>query len=200
MATTDWNLQSRSNACTRCDTPFADKQTYHTLLTMTPEEGYQRQDLCLDCSQTVQREGVFSYWQAEYRVPPPPPPEPIQKDTAESLLRELIGSDDPAAEGPRYILAVMLERKRQLKHRDTLQEEGGREVLVYEHAATGETFTIADPHLRLDQLEEVQRQVAALLGGETEPAGEEPDANAEETAGDEDVDADAPRNEPPASG
>ncbi len=74
-------------------------------------------------------------------------------------------------------------------------------MLVYEHAATGETFTIADPHLRLDQLEDVQRQVAALLGGEAEPAGEEPDANdAEETASDEDTDADAPGNEPPASG
>jgi hypothetical protein len=54
---------------------------------------------------------------------------------------------------------VMLERKRILKHRDTLEGD----VLVYEHAATGESFAVPDPKLRLDQLEEVQRQVAELL-------------------------------------
>ncbi len=180
MAATDWNLQQRSNACQACTKPFVDKQTYVTLLTMSPEEGYLRKDLCLECGAQAPRDEVFSHWQAEYRVPPPPPPEPIQKDTAESLLRTLAASDDPSAEGPRYILAVMLERKRQLKHRDTIQEEGGREVMVYEHLSTGETFTLVDPHLRLDQLQEVQEQVAALLGGgdqNTDPANDGAEAS-----------------------
>ena len=36
-------------------------------------------------------------------------------------------------------------------------------TLVYEHVKTGEVFVVPDPGLRLDQLEAVQTQVAALL-------------------------------------
>jgi hypothetical protein len=152
---TDWDIQSRSHTCTGCQQPFADKQTYHTLLSQSTT-GYERRDLCANCFQS--REGAISYWQAEYKMPAPPPPEAIQKDTAETLLRKLVEAKDPGKAGACYILAVMLERKRILKHRDTVDD-----TLIYEHAATGESFTVPDPKLRLDQLEEVQRQVAELL-------------------------------------
>lgn len=166
---TEWDIQSRSELCTACQKPFADKATYHTLLAFTTD-GYARRDLCPDCFPTASRDGVFSYWQGEFRVPPPPAPEPIQKETAETLLRKLCESSDPTQAPARYILAVMLERKKILRHRETTTGDEGAEVLVYEHARTGESFTISDPHLRLDQLEEVQRQVAELL----QPAAAKP--------------------------
>jgi hypothetical protein len=159
---TEWDIQPRSHLCTACQQPFADKQDYHTLLSLN-EDGYQRRDLCPICYPSAPREGVVSYWQGEYKMPPPPPVEPIQKDTAETLLRKLVEAKDPGQAGACYILAVMLERKKILKHRDTIQDDAGRDLLVYEHAGNGESFTVLDPHLRLDQLQEVQRQVADLL-------------------------------------
>jgi hypothetical protein len=166
---TEWDIQPRSHTCNGCQQPFADKQTYHTLLSMTAV-GYERRDLCPACFPAASRDGVLSYWQAEYKMPAPPPPEAIQKDTAETLLRKLVESKDPGHAAARYILAVMLERKRILKHRDTVND-----VLVYEHAGTGESFTVPDPHLRLDQLVEVQQQVAELLSPpktEAEPSAD----------------------------
>jgi len=154
---TEWDIQPRSHVCSACQQPFADKQIYHTLLSLAAA-GYERRDLCANCFPAVPREGMSSYWQAEYKMPAPPPPEPIQKDTAETLLRKLVETKDPNRAGACYILAVMLERKRILKHRDTVDD-----MLVYEHGGTGESFTVPDPKLRLDQLEEVQRQVAELL-------------------------------------
>jgi hypothetical protein len=168
---TEWDIQSRADACTKCQRPFADKEPYHTLLG-TDAGGYARRDLCGACFADASRDGVISYWQGEYKLPPPPPPEPIQKETAETLLRKLVESTDPSHEAARYILAVMLERKRILKHRDTVRGENGDELLVYEHARTGESFTLPDPHLRLDQLTRVQEEVAALL----RPAGEKVEA------------------------
>lgn len=177
---TEWDIQSRSHACTGCQNGFADKQAYHTLLSFGAE-GYQRRDLCRECFSQASREGVFSYWQGEYKLPPPPPPEAIQKDTAETLLRKLVAANDPAQAGACYILAVMLERKRILKHRDTTQDAAGNEVLVYEHAQTGESFTVPDPHLRLDQLEDVQRQVADLLQPPAETEAAEPSSDSAAT-------------------
>jgi hypothetical protein len=170
---TEWDIQSRSDACTGCRRPFADKEAYQTLLSMDAA-GYTRRDLCGACFASASRDGIISYWQGEYKMPAPPPPEAIQKETAETLLRKLVESTDPSHAAARYILAVMLERKRILKHRDTVREENGGELLVYEHARTGESFTLPDPHLRLDQLLQVQQEVAALLHPATENAKAEP--------------------------
>lgn len=71
----------------------------------------------------------------------------------------------------------MLERRRLLKARSQAIENGHR-IIVYEHVRTGEVFTIADPGLRLDQLETVQQDVAKLL--EHGPA-EELQASANQT-------------------
>ncbi len=170
---TEWDIQSRADACTACQRPFADKEAYHTLLSVDAT-GYARRDLCGVCYASASRDGVASYWQGEYKLPPPPPPEAIQKETAETLLRKLVESTDPSHAAARYILAVMLERKRILKHRDTVHEKDGNDLLVYEHARTGESFTLPDPHLRLDQLTHVQEEVAALLQPPAEGAKAEP--------------------------
>jgi hypothetical protein len=56
----------------------------------------------------------------------------------------------------------MLERKRLLKVKDQLRQQG-RRLFVYEQPRTGDVFTVLDPELGLDQLDEVQRDVADLL-------------------------------------
>jgi hypothetical protein len=164
---TDWNLQHRDNACHACSQPFADRQPYHTLL--YDERGeYQRQDVCGACwtaqfSQgAAERKGFVSHWQGEFIAPPPAPPDPIQRETAESLLRKLTAQNDPQFRAASFILAVMLERKRLLKVR-AQSHEGGVRIFHYEEPRTGDLFTIPDPNLRLDQLDEVQRQVAQLM-------------------------------------
>ena len=108
-----------------------------------------------------QHTGFISHWQGVYEAPTPPV-DAIQKDTAETLLRKLIELNDPRYVPAGYILAVMLERKRILKIKDQLMREGKR-IFVYEMPRTGDVFTVTDPALRLDQLEEVQRDVANLL-------------------------------------
>jgi hypothetical protein len=162
----DWNIQSRAHACQGCARPFADKQPYHTLL-FDEKQDFSRLDICEPCWQAqfsegaTERKGFVSYWQGIYEVPPAAP-EPIQKENAESLLRRIIELQDVRYAAPGYILAVMLERKRLLKVKEQVMREGQR-VFIYEQPKTGDIFTIADPSLQLNQLEEVQRQVAELL-------------------------------------
>jgi hypothetical protein len=177
MIQEEWDIQARSHVCQACATPFADKATYHTILSFT-QEGYRRLDICQTCwdSQYSQggmdRKGAFSHWRGKYKTPPPPAAEPIQKETAETLLHKLTGSPEPGHAQVRYILAVMLERKRILKHRDTT-DRAGQKILVYEHAKTGESLLIPDPNLSLDQIESVQKQVVDLM---TAPPNSQPQA------------------------
>lgn len=164
----EWNIQSRAQACQACHKLFAHKELFHTLL-FDHKHAYERLDVCGNCWKTqfsqgaTDRKGFVSYWQSVYEVPPADAPDPIQKETAESLLRKLIEQNDPSHAAARFILAVMLERKRLLKVKAQLVEDQQR-VFVYEHVKTGDLFQIPDPNLKLDQLEEVQRDIARLLG------------------------------------
>src|SRR6266487_3688254 len=105
-------------------------------------------------------------------------PDPIRKENAESLLRKVIELNDPKQAAVAYILAVMLERKRLLKVKEQFLRDGQR-VFVYEQPRSGDLFTIPDPNLQLSQLDQVQRDVAALLEQGLDPAaspGAEPAA------------------------
>ena len=163
----EWNIQSRAHACQACGKGFADQQHYYTLLFDLKHE-VQRRDVCEACWQSEHgegardRKGFISHWQGVYEAPPPAPPDAIQKENAESLLRKLMELNEPSYAAAAYILAVMLERKRILKVKDQFKREQQR-IFIYEHPRTGDIFTIADPNLQLNQLEEVQRTVGTLL-------------------------------------
>lgn len=163
----EWNIQSRAHICQSCGKAFADKQQYHTLLS-DEKAGFNRIDVCAQCWEqqfsqgASDRKGFVSHWQGIYEAPPAAPAEPIQKENAESLLRKVIESNDPKYGPAAFILAVMLERKRILKVKEQLVRDGQR-VFIYEQPRTGDLFTITDPGLQLNQLDSVQRDVAALL-------------------------------------
>ena len=162
----EWNIQSRASACEACAQPFADQQPLHTLL-FDELPDLRRMDVCDICWQNQfsqgarDRKGFISHWQGIYEAPAPAV-DPIHKDTAETLLRKLIEQNDPRHAPAGYILAVMLERKRILKVKEQIVRDGKR-VFIYEQPKTSDIFTIGDPNLRLDQLEQVQRDVAQLL-------------------------------------
>jgi len=167
-----------------CGKSFADKESYHTLLVEEKSE-FRRSDVCAACwpakfADAQGQAGLISHWQGVYEAPPPVT-EAIQKDTAETLLRKLIEQNDPQHAPAAYILAVMLERKRILKVKEQIVRDDQR-IFIYEQPKTGDVFTIADPNLRLDQLELVQRDVAALLEHGLNPPAPQPVENANASA------------------
>ena len=58
----------------------------------------------------------------------------------------------------------------------------GHRVFIYEQPGTGDVFTIIDPALQLNQLEQVQRDVAALLEHGLNPPAPEPQPTAADAA------------------
>jgi len=155
-----------SRACQSCARAFEDGEPLDTALLRGPE-GYQRVDLCAECwakewaDPSRRPENFVSHWKSRYRAPRPEA-EPIRKETAEELLRHLIERGEARMAGACFILCVMLERKKILRMKARTRAEG-RLWLHYEHARTGESFSVPDPELKLNELDVVQRQVGALL-------------------------------------
>ncbi len=161
----DWDIRPRGNMCAACEKLFENNEEYYSALTFS-EEGYQRQDFCVVCWVGKEAElSPFSSWKGIFVIPPPVADnEPLKKENAESLLRRLIEDADDKNASVIYILAVMLERKKILIEKDVNIDEDGTVHRVYEHKKSGETFLILDPQLKLDRLQDVQMQVAEMLG------------------------------------
>ena len=156
----EWAIKHRADVCAATQRPFVPGEYFYTLL-FHDTDGYRREDLSEE-AWASRNENIrpFSFWKTRYE-PLPVEPEPLAKENAEQLFRRLIASENPPANAC-YVLAAMLERKRVLKQIKTENAEKGR-VLIYEHGATGDVFIVPDPGLRLDELENVQNEVAQLL-------------------------------------
>lgn len=163
-----WNLKSRSHECARTARPFVEGETFYTAIYFDTANGeFIRRDVSLEAweEETAERT-PFSSWKAEYVKPDSqhkPKMEIVGKESAEALLRRLVEEDLSHTEHARYILALMLERKRQLTPKEVKYTEHGT-MLLYENKKSGEIYIIRDPELRLDEIEAVQEEVAMLLG------------------------------------
>jgi hypothetical protein len=160
MNANEWAIKERADVCSATQKPFVAGEYFYTLL-FRDAEGYRREDLSEEAfKQRNENIRPFSFWRTKYE-PTPIETEALPKENAEQLFRRLMSSKNPPANAC-YVLAAMLERKRVLKQIRTENGGNGR-VLVYEHGATGDAFIVPDPQLRLDQLENVQNEVAHLL-------------------------------------
>lgn len=187
----DWKIRSTQARCEDTGEDFVDEQDFYTCIFDDPEsDGFLRRDYSVESWNRIKKEidpPPFSFWKSTYKAPVVESDEKSHEDTsAEGMLRRFIEEDNASTENARYILALMLERKKDLVQTDSQKTEN-RRLLFYEHAATGDVFIVADPGLKLQEIETVQREVAELLAAEEKRATEssaEPASEAEEDSPD----------------
>jgi hypothetical protein len=173
MLTQEWNIQSRALQCAVSGRPFEKGERVYSALYWR-EGHYERVDLGAEAwnARNTNIEPL-SAWQTDFVPPVPPPPEALRKDDAESLLRRLVDENTPGTRNARYILTLMLERKKVVRQIERQHQEGVS-LLVYEHLPSGEVWLIEDPGLKLGELQTVQEEVAHLLAPAGEPAAAAP--------------------------
>ena len=181
-----WHIRSRARQCALTEKPFEEGQTIVTALFPDPESsGYLRNDFSVEAWEGLgpEAEPAFSFWRSTYEPPETTDKvDPMEKEDPEALLRRLVDEDEEHTENVRYILAVMLERKKLLRETDAQTIPTGV-LRVYEHRKTGEAFIVRDPNIPLDEVETVQEEVIMLLehGGRIPEPEEQADNGAEAT-------------------
>lgn len=162
----NWSIRSRATHCALSERAFEEGEVFHTAIYFDPEtSGYLRRDVGIDVwAQEVAERKPIAYWRTTYTPHlVEAKPEVTSKESAMALLQRFIEEDDPMTENARYILALMLERKRILSPTAT-KEVDGNKMLFYENKKTGEVFIVRDPDLLLSELAQLQDEVAMLLG------------------------------------
>lgn len=161
-----WHVRSRARECAATQRVFTDGETIVTALFPDPESsGYIRRDYGLEAwnERSADAEKPFSFWKTTFSGPTGTTIEDTaEKLSPEELLVRLIEEDQDHTENTRYILAVMLERRKLLRETDHQRTPNGI-LRVYEHRKTGEIFLIRDPDIPLSEVESVQNEVFILL-------------------------------------
>ena len=171
-----WSIKTRSKTCAASEEAFEDGEKIRAAIFPDPESsGYLRKDYKVEAwEKSEDDEAPFSTWLTTYTPPViEEKPEAVVQDDPETLLGKLIEEDEAHTENARYILAVMLERKKLLRETDTQELPTGK-LRVYEQRKSGDIYIIKDPQIPLSDVDKVQEEVRALLDPQPEPKpGEE---------------------------
>lgn len=205
MALTDsWHIKSRSHECSVTAKPFEEDEVFYTALFPDPEsDGYLRKDFSSEAWDGLgeEDEKPFSFWRAVYKPPEhvESKEELIEQDDPEALLSRLVEEDEEHTENARYILAVMLERKKLLVETDSQKTRNGL-LRIYEHRHSGEVFIIKDPQIPLSEVSTIQDEVQQLLSPKPPEAEEGETADVSQPASDDEAGEKPVPDEEPAEG
>ena len=161
-----WKLASRKHACSHTEEAFSEGQPFYTAIFWDTEEGeFRREDYCESAwDELGESLEPFSYWRSHYEPPvaDPKKQEVVDKEDAEAALKRMITENQPETEKTRYLLALMLERKKILQQIDA-QEKDGQRLIIYKRRKTEEIFIVPDPGLELEEVPRIQAEVLAMM-------------------------------------
>ena len=178
---TSWSISRRLPACTACQRDFVEGERHHSALSVR-EEALVREDLCRSCWDARREEGgpepIF-WWRTRHSVGRKRGLQ-LDLDALEALFRSLEGRAERGVRELRYVLCLLLMRKRRLK------------VLAVERGEEGESFVVRRPRreerMRVfvfdftpERMGELRAELSAILEGLEDP--EDPEEAEEPAAG-----------------
>jgi hypothetical protein len=108
-------------------------------------------------------EQAVAYWVGRVPATDTPARPPCDDDLLVDCLRRLDGSDDPDHVALRYVIALLLMRRKRLRLEEERDDLPGS-VMVFHDAKGGGRFEIRDPGLTADDLRAAQDELFRLLG------------------------------------
>jgi hypothetical protein len=158
---TDYRIQSSSQRCAKTGRELQPGEKFFSVL-FDDGAALIRQDICSEAWQGPP-ENAYSFWMG--RVPPRDQHKKPQLD--DSLLGEcfqrLAGETEPQKVNFRYIVALLLMRRRRLKFEEVAWHDGV-EFLVLRDVRSRTIHEVLNPQLTEPQLAEAQSEVQRILG------------------------------------
>lgn len=124
----DWKFGRRHGQCAACEREFAADEAHVSSLVIEAEEP-QREDVCLDCWQAREAGQQLFWWRTHHRVGKQRGLA-LNLEALEAFFLALEGKTDRTLRELRYILCLILMRKRRLKIVRILRTKEGEAMLV----------------------------------------------------------------------
>lgn len=158
---TDYQIAGPTRRCGASGRELAPGDRF--VAALVDENGvYARKDFAAD-AWAGPPAGTIAFWAG--KVPPADAPrKPAFNDALlADWFHHLGGTSDPAKVNLRYVVALLLMRRKRLKFED-LRRAGGADTLVLRDAKTGARHEVPDPRLSDAEIAAVQDEVFRALG------------------------------------
>jgi hypothetical protein len=160
-ASSGYEVARAQGQCSVCQTVIGPDQRLMAALLETPT-GFQRIDVCPNCWPNHERKDVVAFWQTVM-----PRPEQKKKlfvdDTVLcELFERLADVQEPAKLNFRFVLGLILMRKRLVIYEDT-RRDADREVWVVRMKGRQDHLDLLNPKLDEEQVKDVSQQLNEIL-------------------------------------
>jgi hypothetical protein len=159
----DWTMPRRAEACCACQHPFAVGETFHACL-YESASGFERRDYCTACPPAGDPPPLGS-WRTRRPEPAAGRQAPFDREAVYGFFERLEDARGGQPAQFRFVLALLLWRKKVLKLEKTESTEAG-EFWEFSVARGAAAHRILRPELDEAQLEQLSMQLEQLLAGQ----------------------------------
>ena len=164
----EYNISKASGQCVACGRAMPPLEEFMAVLRET-DEAFVREDYCLPCWQANPREETkerVGVWRAH--VPPPADRKRmfVDDEMLVNLFHRLEEATEPAKVNFRFVLALVLMRKKMLVY-DRMEIADGAEIWqMHFRGASEQVHRVTNPHLDEEKITEVSGHLGEILQGE----------------------------------
>jgi hypothetical protein len=159
----DYQIQPSTRHCSVTGRELRPGERYYSVL--LEEAGkFVRRDFSIEAWQGAPQ-GAFSFWMGRLAPPQSKRRPPIDDEMLMECFERLEGQLEPSRVRFRYVIGLLLMRRRRLRFEQT-QQDGSQEVLCLRCTRTGARHAVVNPGLTDEELATVQEDVFQALGWE----------------------------------
>jgi len=160
---TEYQIQAPTRRCASSGRELRPGERFFTVLI---DEGgrFIRQDYSAEAWQGPPA-GTFSFWAGRVPAHDEKARPRIDDDLLLDCLQRLEGQDDPSRVSFRYVVALLLMRRKRLKFEEA-RAEGEHELLILRCPRSRQQFQVVNPRLTEEAMASVQEEVFKVLGWE----------------------------------
>ena len=157
----EWTINKSLGKCFGTDKDIEPGQTYYAALVETPE-GLQRRDFSLEYWQESKPE-VYCFWKTQLPSEDQKKQIFIDDEMLMAFFERLAEETDPEKLNFRFVIMLILMRKRRLKY-DSSKTEDNKEIWRLKVPGSDKQFVeVVNPHLNEQQIEELSSQLGQIL-------------------------------------
>jgi hypothetical protein len=156
----DWEIKRPLGECCGSGRKIENGQEYYGALVET-EQGLERRDFSVEFWEQA-KPSVFCFWKSKFTAGEQKKSLFVDDEMLMAFFERLATETDPDKVNFRFVLALVLMRKRRLKY-DATATEGDRETWRLRVAGDKEIVEVINPHLSEEQIEQLSTQVGQIL-------------------------------------
>jgi hypothetical protein len=157
----EWEIDKPLGRCYGTGRQIETGEEYYGAL-VESEEGLKRQDFCADYW-NEHKPSVFCYWKTRLQHPDEKKKIFVDDEMLLAFFERLAGEREQEKINFRFVLALVLMRKRRLKY-DSSRIEDGKEIWRLRITGSDKEFVeVINPHLDEGQIEQLSSQIGQIL-------------------------------------